>query len=117
MSMGAPWDGFSVHWTDDDRARHGSARLSRLRRHRHAQGDDWPGHAGAADVGGESVRWRGFRLSRTSGRADQADLARRCRAVHADETARARPVRMGVGNRDGPDRTVSGTTGGPAWRM
>ena len=61
--------------TADDHARSRPARLSGVRRDRHAQGDGGSGDAGAADVGGGPVRRRRVRLSWPARRADQADLA------------------------------------------
>src|SRR5512133_4063985 len=109
--------GFLPHWKADDRAGCGSAGLPRMRGHRHAQRNGRAVDAGATESSGRSVRRRGFRLSWTTRWADQADLARRCRTLHADQTARGGPVRLANDEHDGADHADLVSIGRSAGRM
>src|ERR1700754_2576274 len=109
--MARPCAKFSVRWPTDDRAVPWRSGLPGLRRDGHAEGGRWLGDAGAAEPAGEPVRWISVCLPRPSIWTDQADLARRHRALHADEAARARSIPVAIRQHDRADRIDVGTAG------
>jgi len=115
--MGVRFAGFLVRWKADDRACGGFAGLPRVRGHGYAEGNDRPVDAGATELGRGSVRRRGVCLSWAAGWTHQANLARRSGAVHADQTARAWPVRLAVLEHAGTNHAHLGATGRSAGRM
>src|SRR3954452_12480435 len=109
--------GCLTRWQADDRAVARGAGLPGLRHHGYAPRDGQPGDAGAAGVVGKSFRRRTLCVPRSPCRADQAAVARWCRAVPADEEAGTGPIRLALDHHDRADRLVAAATGGAARRL
>src|SRR5690242_11949647 len=115
--MGVRCVGFLPNWKADDLAGVVSAGLPRMRGHRHAQRAGRAVDAGATESRRGSAGRRGFSFSWATRWTDQADLARRCRTLHADQTARAGPVRLANVEHHGADYADLFSIGRSAGRM
>src|SRR3954468_15601451 len=109
--------GCLTRWQADDCAVARGAGLPGLRHHGYAPRDGQPGDAGAARVVRKSFRWRTLCVPRSPCRADQAAVARRCRAVPADEEAGTWPIHLALDHHDRADCAVRVATGGTAGRL